>query len=221
MQQFRTTTPVSVVLDIPAGRVQIIAADRADSTVEVRPAKADRGRDVKAAERTSVTYGDGVLRIRTADTGSRLLGPTGALEVTVQVPSGSRLEGRSGGAELRAVGRLGEVSFEGAYRRTKVDEAASLRLAALDGDIEVGRLTGPAQIETGRGDISIAEAASGTVVLRTGMGDISVAAAAGVSCALDAGTAHGRIDNGLKNDGTTVLDIRATTDMGDITARSL
>ncbi|MFY7065057.1 DUF4097 family beta strand repeat-containing protein [Nocardiopsis changdeensis] len=221
MEKFDTTTPVSVVLDIPAGRVQIIAADRSDSTVEVRPAKAGRGRDAKAAEQTSVTYDDGVLRILTPETGNRLLGPTGALEVTVQVPSGSRVEGRTGGAELRGVGRLGEVVFEGAYRQTKIDEAAALRLAVLDGDVEVGRLTGPAEIRTDRGDIRIDEAAAGAVVLRTGSGDISVTAAAGVSASLDAGTGLGRIDNGLRNDGTTELDIRATTDMGDITARSL
>ncbi|CAL9488819.1 hypothetical protein SUDANB121_03209 [Nocardiopsis dassonvillei] len=221
MQKFATAAPVSVVLDIPSGRVQIIASDRADSTVEVRPANGARSRDVRAAEQTSVTYDDGVLRIHTSGTGNRLLGPTGALEVTVQVPTGSRVEGRSSGAELRGVGRLGEVAFDGSYRRTKVDEAAGLRLTALDGDVEVGRLTGPAEIETGRGDISIAEAAPGAVVLRTGAGDISVAAAPGVSAALDAGTGHGRVDNALRNDGTAALDIRATTGMGDITARSL
>lgn len=221
MKKFDTAAPVSVALDIPAGRVQVIAADRTDSTVDVRPADADKARDVKAAERTSVTFEEGVLRIRTAGTENRLLGPTGALEVTVQVPTGSRLEGRSGGAELRSVGRLDEVVFEGSYRRTKVDEAASLRLVALDGDVEIGRLTGSAEIETGRGDISIAEAASGKVVLRTGLGDISVTAAPGASAALDAGTGRGRIDNGLKNDGTTVLDIHATTESGDITARGL
>ncbi|MGQ4269642.1 DUF4097 family beta strand repeat-containing protein [Nocardiopsis changdeensis] len=221
MEKFDTANPVSVVLDIPAGRVQIIAADRSDSTVEVRPARAGRGRDAKAAEQTSVTYDDGVLRILTPETGNRLLGPTGALEVTVQVPSGSRVEGRTGGAELRGVGRLGEVVFEGAYRQTKIDEAAALRLTVLDGDVEVGRLTGPAEIRTDRGDIRIDEAAAGAVVLRTGSGDISVTAAAGVSASLDAATGLGRIDNGLRNDGTAALDIRATTDMGDITARSL
>ena len=221
MKKFDTTTPVSVVLDIPSGRVQVIAADRADSTVEVKPANPGKGRDVQAAERTSVTYEDGVLRVRTASTENRLLGPTGSLEVTLQVPTGSRLEGRAEGAELRSVGRLGEVAFEGSYRRTKVDEASGLRLTALDGDVEIGRLTGPARIETGRGDISITEAVSGEVVLRTGSGDLSVAAAPGVSAALDADTGRGRIDNSLKNDGTTVLGIRATTGMGDITARSL
>ncbi|MGW5609692.1 DUF4097 family beta strand repeat-containing protein, partial [Streptomyces sp. NPDC003753] len=77
-----------------------------------------------------------------------------------------------------------------------------------------------AEITTARGDIRIAEAGRGTVVLRTESGDISIAAA-GVSAALDAGTGHGRISNALKNDGTTELDIRATTSHGDITARSL
>ena len=61
----------------------------------------------------------------------------------------------------------------------------------------------------------------GTVVLQTQSGDITVGAAAGVSATLDAGTGHGRISNALKNDGTSGLDIRATTSQGDITARSL
>jgi hypothetical protein len=33
MQKFDTPAPISAVLDIPAGRVQLIAADRADTTV--------------------------------------------------------------------------------------------------------------------------------------------------------------------------------------------
>ncbi|GAA0983143.1 hypothetical protein GCM10009576_044980 [Streptomyces rhizosphaericus] len=86
----------------------------------------------------------------------------------------------------------------------------------LDGDVEVGRLGGPAEISAARGDIRIAEAVRGRVVLRTQSGDIS----AGVSATLDADTGYGRISNALKNDGTAELDIRATTSRGDITARS-
>jgi DUF4097 and DUF4098 domain-containing protein YvlB len=113
------------------------------------------------------------------------------------------------------------VVFDGAYGQVKIDEAASVRLTVSDGDVQVGRLGGPAEISTARGDIRIAEAVRGTVVLSTQSGDISVTAAAGVSAALDAGTGHGRVGNALRNDGTTALDIRATTSHGDITARSL
>ena len=219
-KKFDTPGAISAVLDVPAGRVRFIAADRADTAVEVLPANASKGRDVTAAEQTTVEYADGVLRIETPAK-NRYLGPPGSIEVTVQLPAGSRVEAKAASAEFRAVGRLGDVAVEGAYRQIKLDEAASVRLTAIDGDVEVGRLNGPAEISTARGDIRIAEAARGTVVLRTQSGDISVSAAAGVSAALDAGTGYGRISNALKNDGTTDLDIRATTSHGDITARSL
>ncbi|MEV0894933.1 DUF4097 family beta strand repeat-containing protein [Promicromonospora sp. NPDC050262] len=221
MQNFDTPAPISTVVEIPAGRVQLIAADRADTTVEVRPTNPAKSRDVQTAEQTTVTYADGVLQIRTAEPRSKLVGHAGSVEVTVQLPAGSGLEGTSEAAELRAVGRLGDVVFDGAYQQIKIDEAASLRLTAIDGDVEVGRLTGPAEITTARGDIRVAEATNGSVVLSTQAGDITVAAGAGVSATLDAGTSLGRISNTLKNDGAAVLDVRATTAYGDISARSL
>ena len=50
MNTFATPGPVSVVLDIPAGRVRLIAGERAETTVEVRPMQASTTRDVKAEE---------------------------------------------------------------------------------------------------------------------------------------------------------------------------
>ena len=220
MQKFATTAPIAAILDIPTGLVQFIAADRDDATVEVRPADASKSRDVKAAEQTTVEFGDGVLRIETP-TANQILGPSGFIEVTVQLPAGSRVEAKAASAELRGVGRLGDVAFEGANGSVKIDEAASVRLTALAGDVSVGRLTGSAEISTGKGDIRITEAVRGTVVLRTQAGDVSVGAAGGVSAALDAGTDYGRITNSLRNTGAADLSIHATTAYGDIEARSL
>jgi hypothetical protein len=222
MQKFDTPSPISTVLDIPAGRVQFIAADRADTAVEVLPANASKGRDVKAAERTTVEYGDGVLRIKAPEAKNQILGNSGSIEVTVQLPAGSGIEAKAAATEFRGVGRLGDVAFDGAHGEVKIDEAASVRMAAY-GDVTVGRLTGPAEISTQKGDIHIAEATSGTVMLRTQMGDVTVGATHGVSASLDAGTSYGRIHNALKNtDGAAAqLDIHATTASGDITARSL
>ncbi|WP_328473007.1 DUF4097 domain-containing protein [Actinoplanes sp. NBC_00393] len=221
MQTFTTPAPITVVLTIPAGRVQVIASDRGDTTVEVRPADVGKSRDVKTAEQTTVAYADGVLRIHTEEHANRLLGHTGSIEVTVQVPAGSDVQAKTASTELSVAGRLGDLAFEGAYRTIKIDEAATVRLTAIDGDVEVGRLTGAAEISTERGDIRIDEAVTGAVVLNTGSGDISVGAALGVSAALDAGTGHGRVSNALKNNGAADLAIRATTGYGDITARSL
>lgn len=223
MHEFNTPAPISTVLDIPAGRVQFIATDRTDTMVEVLPADASKSRDVKAAKQTTVDYTDGVLRIHTPAANHHYFGPSGSLQVTVQLPADSHVEAKAACAELRGVGRLGDVAFDGAYRQIKIDEAASVRLTAIDGDVEVGRLDGPAQISTTRGDIRITEAVRGTVVLVTQSGDISVRAAAGVSATLDAGTSYGRIDNALNNsEGSAAqLGIHATTAYGDILAHSL
>jgi Toastrack DUF4097 len=222
MQKFDTTAPVTTVIDLPAGRVQVIAADRADTTVEIRPADPARSRDTKAAEQIEVTHGaDGVLRIAAPAAKNQYFGPSGSVEITVRLPTGSHIEATAAAVEFRAVGRLGDIVFEGAHGPVKIDEAASLRLTVTDGDITVGRLTGPGQLSTQRGDITIAEAVTGTVVLTTQKGDITLTAAA--SAALDAGTTYGRVHNSLKNtEGSdAALTIRATTAHGDITARSL
>ncbi|MFF0366456.1 DUF4097 family beta strand repeat-containing protein [Micromonospora sp. NPDC005087] len=221
MQKFDTPTPIATVLDIPAGRVQFIAADRADTTVEVLPADASKSRDVKVAEQTKVEYSDGVLRI-TASAKNQILGHSGSIEVTVQLPADSRVTAKAASAEFRAVGRFGDVAFDGAHAAIKIDEAASVRLTTAAGDVSVGRLTGPGEISTVKGDIRITEAVRGTVVLRTQAGNLSVDAAHGVSASLDAGTTLGRIHNSLRNtEGTADLTIHATTTHGDIVARSL
>ncbi|MEU7584519.1 DUF4097 family beta strand repeat-containing protein [Streptomyces sp. NPDC041068] len=222
MQKFDTLAPIAAVLDIPAGRIRLIAADRADTTVEVLPADATKDRDVQAAERIQVAYADGVLRVEAAAPKNRILGNSGSVEVTVQLPAGSRVEAKAAAAELRGVGRLGDVTYEGAHGAVKLDETAGARLTVQAGDISVGRLGGPAEISAQKGDIRITEAVRGEVTLRTESGAIAIGAARGVSASLNAGTGYGRIDNALKNtDGTPGLTIHATTAYGDITARSL
>ncbi|MGW6845386.1 DUF4097 family beta strand repeat-containing protein [Streptomyces sp. NPDC054958] len=223
MQKFATTAPIAAVLDIPAGLIRFIAADRADTTVEILPAHASKGRDVKAAEQTTAAYKDGVLRITAAPAKNRLLGNNpGYVEITVQLPAGSRVEAKTADAEFRGVGRLGDVTLESARATVKLDETASAHLTLMAGDVTVGRLGGPAQITTQKGDLQVAEALRGAVELTTQAGDITVGAARGVSATLDAGTAYGRVHNALANtDGAAAgLNIRATTSYGDITARS-
>ncbi|MFD7834014.1 DUF4097 family beta strand repeat-containing protein [Streptomyces sp. NPDC059761] len=223
MQKFDTAAPIAAVLDIAAGRIQVIAADRVDTVVEVRPVDASKGRDVKVAEETSVVYVDGVLRIATPAGKRQVLGASGEVEVTVQLPAGSSVEAKAAAAEFRGVGRLGDVVFEGAQGSVRLDETAGARLTLQAGDVSVGRLGGPAEISTQKGDLRINEAVGGAVVLSTQSGDISVGAARGVSASLDAGTSYGRIHNALNNtDGAAAaLNIQATTAYGDITARSL
>ncbi|MFJ9697197.1 DUF4097 family beta strand repeat-containing protein [Kitasatospora sp. NPDC101183] len=222
MQKFDTTAPVTALVDVPAGSLRFIASDRAETTVEVLPADSSKSRDVKAAEQTRVSFEGGVLRIDAPDQ-KQILGPSGTVEVVVQLPAGSRVEGKVAAGELRGVGRLGDVRFEGAQAVVKLDEAAGARITLQLGDVTIGRLTGDAEIATQKGDLLVTEAVRGALVLRTEHGGISVAAARGASATLDAGTAYGRVLNTLANaaGADAELSIRATTSYGDITARSL
>jgi Putative adhesin len=221
MQTFTTPAPITAILAVPAGRIQFIATDRDSTTVEIRPANPSKGRDVKLAGQTTAGYSDGILQI-TSPAGDRIFGSSGAVEVTVQLPAGSRVEARAASAQFTTAGQLGEVTFDSSQATVKVEAAAAARLTTADGDITVGRLSGDAEIRTAKGDIAVTEAARGTVVLHTQTGAITVGAAAGVSAALDADTTVGRIRNALQNTGGTPgLSIHATTTVGDITARSL
>ncbi|MGC9542890.1 DUF4097 family beta strand repeat-containing protein [Streptomyces sp. UG1] len=219
---FDTPAPITTVLDVPAGHIRLIAADRPDTTVEILPADPARSRDVKAAGQIETGYADGVLRI-TAPANNRYAGPCGTVEITVQLPAGSRIEGKQAAGGLRGVGRLGDVTLETAQGPVRLDETATARLTTRDGDITIGRLTGPAQLTTQRGDIRITEATTGTLTLHTQHGHISAGAARAVSATLNAHTGYGRIHNTLNNTHgpTAALTIHATTHHGDITAHSL
>ncbi|MFC7976858.1 DUF4097 family beta strand repeat-containing protein [Streptomyces cinereoruber] len=222
MQTFQTPAAITAAVEIPAGHIRLVAADRADTTVEVRPADASKSRDVKAAQGTTVAFADGVLRIEAPEAKNQLLGPSGSVEVTVQLPAGSRVEAKAAAADLRSTGRLGDVTFDSAQGPVELDETASVRLTLQDGDITVGRLDGSAELTTARGDLRVTEALGGRLVLTTRSGSITVGAAPGVSATLDAGTTLGRISNSLRNaEGSEAgLTIRATTAHGDITAHS-
>jgi len=222
MQKFATTAPIAAVVAVPAGQLRFIAADRADVTVEVRPSNVGKSRDVKAAEETSVSFADGVLRVAAPEARNQLFGQTGSVEITVQLPAGSSLDVKAAAADLRGVGRLGDVVFEAAQGPVKLDEAGDVRVVLQDGGIAVGRLNGSAALTTARGDLSVAEAVRGTVVLDTRAGSITVGAARGTSAVLDAGTTLGRISNTLQNTAGTdaELTVRATTALGDITAHA-
>jgi hypothetical protein len=221
MQTFATPGPVTATLDIPAGRIQVTAAGQATTTVQVRPADPAKGRDVKLARQVTAAYSNGTLRI-TAPAGHRVLGSSGAVEVTVQVPAGSAVQAKAASARFTTAGPLGDVSFDSSQATVTIEQAATARLTTVDGDITVGRLGGDAQIRTARGDIQVTEATRGTLTLVTQAGAITVGAGAAVSATLDAGTTVGRIRNALTNTGgSACLTIHATTTVGDITARSL
>ncbi len=58
MPTFATPEPISVRVTVGAGSVRLVAADRADTVVQVRPHDQTRESDVRAAEQLRVDLRD-------------------------------------------------------------------------------------------------------------------------------------------------------------------
>ena len=96
MPTFDTPQPISVTMELGVGDIRIIATERSDTTVEVRPSDATNQADVAAAEQTRVEYALGRLSIR-APKGWRKYSWRGgheSVDIEIGLPVGSHVRGK-------------------------------------------------------------------------------------------------------------------------------
>ncbi|MCX4554389.1 DUF4097 family beta strand repeat-containing protein (plasmid) [Streptomyces sp. NBC_01387] len=172
MPSFDTPQPISVNAQVDAGSIQFVAADRADTVVDVAPRDPKKDQDVRAAEQTEVAYSGGKLHIRTPKQ-RYLFGRTGTVDVTVELPAGSQVEATGGWAEVRGEGRLGEVRVKTSSGDVRLDTTGPLHLTASHGSITVDRVEGPAEITTSSGSMRVGTV-TGAAVLKNSHGTTSV-----------------------------------------------
>lgn len=175
MPAFDTPAPILATIDIPGGEVWITASDRADTVVEVRPRSESEDVDVQTAQETQVDYAQGRLLVKAPRNKGRwwlFEWGRGAVEVTVELPAGSRVDIDAYVAEVHCQGRLGETKVKSSSGVTRFDQTGRLRLRTA-GDISVERAAGQADVTTADGDIWIGEI-DGPAVLSTSNGDITV-----------------------------------------------
>ncbi|MER7963235.1 DUF4097 family beta strand repeat-containing protein [Streptomyces ardesiacus] len=224
MPSFDTPQPIAVTAHVGAGSIRFTAGERPDTVVQVRPGDPGRDKDVRAAEQTEVSYASGVLTISTKE--RRFVGPTGAVDVTVELPAGSRVDTDGAWTQVLGEGRLGEVRVKTSGGDVRLDTAGPLRVTASHGSVTVDRVEGPAEITTSSGSVRVgviegaAElknshgsttvgAALGELRVRNANGDINVAHAAS---SLTATTAYGA----LRVDEVTRGEVRLETSYGAI-----
>src|ERR1700676_780482 len=103
MPTFQTPGPVTAVVEVVAASVRLVATDRDDTVVEIRPRDPSRASDVRAAEQARVDFRNGRLAV---SAGRRIisLGRGGAVNVDIELPSGSRLQTSSPFADIPHAG---------------------------------------------------------------------------------------------------------------------
>ncbi|MGH3729165.1 MAG: DUF4097 family beta strand repeat-containing protein [Micromonosporaceae bacterium] len=156
MPSFDTPQPISVQLSLGfvVANVRITAGDRTDTTVDIQPVNPSSKADLKVADQTRVDYTDGRLVVRGPKFGT-LFGRTGAIDVTIALPSGSRLQGGTGMGEFVSEGRLGECQFKTGYGEVRVNQAGAVHLKSGSGDITVDHAEGGADITVSNGGVNV------------------------------------------------------------------
>ncbi|MFI0510460.1 hypothetical protein RKD19_003956 [Streptomyces canus] len=188
MPSFDTPEPIAVNAHVAAGSLRITAGDRLDTVVEVRPRDPERDKDVRAAEQTEVTCAGGVLTVRTKE--RRIIGPSGVVDVSVDLPAGSRVEVTGAWAQVLGEGRLGAVRVKTSVGDVRLDTTGPVELTASHGSIVVDRVEGRAEITTSSGNLRVGTV-EGPAVLKNSNGNTNVGAVLGE---LRVSGANGAID---------------------------
>jgi DUF4097 and DUF4098 domain-containing protein YvlB len=129
---------------------------------------------VQAAGQTTVDFSGGRLVVRRPRLGAlaSLIGPRGAVTVTVGLPAGSHVKASSL-AGITTVGPLGEATLLSAIGDVQVGEASRLEARAAIGSVTVDRVAGPAEVTTSNGAIQIGTL-EGAATLESANGSITV-----------------------------------------------
>ncbi|MCX5192414.1 DUF4097 domain-containing protein [Streptomyces sp. NBC_00249] len=212
MPSFDTPEPISVTAHVEAGSLQFTAGDRLDTVVEVRPRDPKKDKDVRAAEQTEVTYASGVLTVRTPKSNLLGLGRTGVVDVTVELPTASRVDTTGAWTQVLGEGRLGEVHVKTSSGDVRLDTTGPLRLTASHGSITVDRVEGPAEITTSSGSVRVG-LVDGPAVLKNSHGSTTVGAATGE---LRVSGANGDIEIRRAEDSVTATTAHGTLRVGEV-----
>ena len=175
MPTYSTPQPISVELEIEVGTAQVVAGDRADTVVEVRPSDPSRKADAEAAQQTQTDYASGRLTVRTPHN-RRVLGPSrrsGSVDIRVSVPKGSELIGRGALAAFRVQGALGECSVKTSMGDLDLERTGAAELRTGFGAITVDSIGGDAEVTTGSGEIRLG-GVEGAAVVKNHNGGTSI-----------------------------------------------
>ncbi|WP_433290579.1 DUF4097 family beta strand repeat-containing protein [Pseudonocardia sp. CA-142604] len=223
MPNFETPEPISVTIELGVADVRITASDRTETVVEVCPSEESDESDVKAAQQVRVDYTNGVLQVTGPKRVFDFSRKTRSVDVSIELPTGSRVSAEIQAGDFRSAGRLGECRFKTGAGNAQLERTGPLRLNSGAGHLTVDGVAGNAELSTGTGKVRLGTI-EGTAVVKSSNGDIvidEVAADARVRTAngeisidragagVEAKTANGGIRLGEVVRGTVVLGTAA------------
>jgi DUF4097 and DUF4098 domain-containing protein YvlB len=179
----------------------------------VRPRDPSNAEDVTAAELTRVEYANGQLVVRAPRQRSWPgRSAAGSVDVTIELPDGSRARCAGQATDFRLEGRFGHCRIKTGLGLIELERADTVSLKSGIGDIVVEHATGHAEVTTGSGDVRL-RALDSTAVVKNSNGDTWVGEVAG-DVRLSA--ANGSIAVDVANAGVVAKSANGDVRLGEI-----
>lgn len=193
MPVFPTPEPIDLAINLQVGDIDVVATDRTDTVVTVTPSSPNKAADVRGAEATRVEFDGSRLTVigpKPKFGLMSLIGATESVDVTVELPVGSRFTAESAVGGVRTEGRLGATRIKASTGTVELDTTGDLWLRAGHGNATARSIDGSAEITADHGRIRI-ESVAGDAVLKASHGSIGVGETLG---GVEANLSYGDLD---------------------------
>ncbi len=196
MHDFQTPTPIRLTVQIPRGRVRLIAEDRETTGVELVADPGDAAAQQWLADAQVTQNGEEILvLIRDRHWNHFGIGGRG-IDATVRLPNASAAKLSIGAGRIETDGPLGDVEAATGSGAIRLAQTARASAHSGSGDISIANASGSVDVKSGSGNVAIG-AVGGDAKVVTASGNAGIAQFAG---AARVNTASGRLEVGEAGD---------------------
>jgi len=172
MPIYETPQPIDLAIELPYGRLTVVASDRPDTVVTVSPTSATSAADRRGADHTRVEFDGKRVVVEGPRPRFSIIGPNESIDVRIEAPTGSRLTADIGG-RVKTTGRLGATRVKGALGGVELDAVGDLWVRSGHGSLEVGSADGSAELTADHGRIRVGSI-GGDAIVKSSHGAVTV-----------------------------------------------
>lgn len=178
-ETFATPAPIKLRVELPKGRIRVIAAETAETRITLTAIRGDETALDWIADAEIRQSGEEVV-VKVHGEPFRFFGHGGSIEAEVHVPAGSDARLQTGSGRIETEGRLADVHAGSGSGAIRLADCAEARVSAGSGDISVASATGSVDLKTGSGQIAVGKV-GGDARIVTGSGRTELGEVAGVA----------------------------------------
>lgn len=218
MPTFATPNPIDLAINLQVGRIDVVASDRSDTVVTVKPSSG-RPNDIKAVDETKISLDGDRLTVIGPKPKISWIGPNSgdSVDITVELPTGSRLAAEIAVGNLSARGELGATRVKSATGNVDIDATADVWLRASHGTITVTKVGGGADITAAHGEIRV-DSIAGDALLKSSYGGVKLGEVGGD---LETKLSYGDLTIGTSRGSVTAKTAFGTTQIGEVSSGSV